>query len=183
MRQVLQLHPDGQCAPVARLEADVARGPAGTLRLRYIVSGEVTALHLPAPAARVRADELWRTTCFEAFVQEAGSGAYLEINLAPAGQWAVYAFTGYRQGMRAVDEAPAPALDSERTGERYELVATLDLAATGLRPGEPWRLALSAVIEEAGGAKSYWALAHPPGKPDFHHPQSFVLDLPAPEVP
>ena len=37
---------------------------------------------------------------------------------------------------------------------------------------------LSAVIETTDGAMSYWALAHPSAKPDFHHPDSFVLDLP-----
>ena len=41
-----------------------------------------------------------------------------------------------------------------------------------------WRLALTAVIEETGGAKSYWALKHAPGKPDFHHADGFVLELP-----
>jgi hypothetical protein len=40
------------------------------------------------------------------------------------------------------------------------------------------RLALSAVIEETDGRKSYWALAHPPGTPDFHHPDCFTLELP-----
>jgi hypothetical protein len=42
-----------------------------------------------------------------------------------------------------------------------------------------WRLGLSAVIEDSSGAKSYWALAHPPGKPDFHHPDCFAHELPA----
>lgn len=40
------------------------------------------------------------------------------------------------------------------------------------------RLGLSAVIEGVDGAISYWALVHPSDKPDFHHPDSFVLDLP-----
>jgi hypothetical protein len=40
-----------------------------------------------------------------------------------------------------------------------------------------WRLGLSAIIEEASGQRSYWALAHPPGKPDFHHPDSFALEV------
>jgi hypothetical protein len=35
------------------------------------------------------------------------------------------------------------------------------------------------VIEETNGRKSYWALAHPPGKPDFHHSDCFALGLPA----
>lgn len=42
----------------------------------------------------------------------------------------------------------------------------------------PWLASLSAVIEERHGAKSYWALAHGSDKPDFHHPDSFVLELP-----
>ncbi len=41
-----------------------------------------------------------------------------------------------------------------------------------------WQLALTAVIEETSGVKSYWALKHPPGKPDFHHADGFVLELP-----
>jgi hypothetical protein len=37
-----------------------------------------------------------------------------------------------------------------------------------------------AVIEEEGGALSYWALAHPADKPDFHDPACFTATLPAP---
>jgi hypothetical protein len=40
------------------------------------------------------------------------------------------------------------------------------------------RLGLSAVIETVDGFFSYWALAHPSDKPDFHHPDSFILELP-----
>ena len=46
----------------------------------------------------------------------------------------------------------------------------------------PWdrtgELGISAVIEEQDGRLSYWALAHPPGKPDFHHRDCFALRLP-----
>ncbi len=44
----------------------------------------------------------------------------------------------------------------------------------------PVSIALSAVIEETDGTKSYWALRHPPGPPDFHHPDCFALTLEAP---
>jgi hypothetical protein len=40
-------------------------------------------------------------------------------------------------------------------------------------------LGLSAVIEDESGALSYWALRHVPGKPDFHHPQAFAMELDA----
>ena len=45
--------------------------------------------------------------------------------------------------------------------------------------GQPWRLGLSAVIEENSGRKSYWALKHPDGPPDFHRADCFTLELPA----
>jgi len=51
----------------------------------------------------------------------------------------------------------------------------------GIFPDRGSKLALSAVIEEIDGTKSYWALAHPPGKPDFHHPDCFTLTLGAPD--
>jgi hypothetical protein len=33
------------------------------------------------------------------------------------------------------------------------------------------------VIEDMTGEFSYWALAHPPGKPDFHHSDCFAHEL------
>lgn len=63
--------------------------------------------------------------------------------------------------------------------QQYALNACLDDSAFA-RPGQ-WEAAISAVIEEADGTKSYWALRHPPGKPDFHHPDCFALELPAPD--
>lgn len=57
------------------------------------------------------------------------------------------------------------------------LIATIDLDVPGLS-GEPTLcLSVTAVIEETDGTKSYWALAHGSDKPDFHHPDSFVLEL------
>jgi hypothetical protein len=42
------------------------------------------------------------------------------------------------------------------------------------------RVALAAVIENDTGELSYWALQHAPGKPDFHHPDGFTLELSPP---
>jgi hypothetical protein len=42
-----------------------------------------------------------------------------------------------------------------------------------------WRLGLAAITEDTRGGKSYWALAHPSGKPDFHHFDCFAHELSA----
>jgi hypothetical protein len=39
------------------------------------------------------------------------------------------------------------------------------------------RLGLAAVVEDKARVLSYWALKHPAEKPDFHHSDSFVVEL------
>jgi hypothetical protein len=149
------------------------------LLLRFELSGSVSELVLPQPSAEpMRRDELWRETCFEAFVRPSGSEAYHEINIAPSGDWALYHFTDRRSGVTSPD-VPAPAVEIDASGDGLVLRAAVELAGL-LSPAVPWQLNLTAVLR-TGAANSYWALAHPPeGPPDFHHPACFVLELPPP---
>ncbi|MEP7129624.1 MAG: DOMON-like domain-containing protein [Sphingomicrobium sp.] len=121
----------------------------------------------------VRADGLWQTTCFETFLRASGDDRYREWNFAPSGQWAAYDFGGHRENRADADVAPPPYVRMEDNFTWWALGATIAVDA-----GKQWDLGLSAVIEEKDGAKSYWALAHPPGdKPDFHDPVCFVARL------
>jgi hypothetical protein len=118
-----------------------------------------------------RRDELWRATCFEAFLKGEGD-AYREWNFAPSGDWAAYDFTLCRDGM-SVAEVAAPYVRTEDNMTWWALGATFATQA-----GQPWQLGLSAVLEEKDGTKSYWALAHcNPDKPDFHLPDCFTAKL------
>ncbi|HEX8402888.1 MAG TPA: GIY-YIG nuclease family protein [Allosphingosinicella sp.] len=149
------------------------------LLLQFSVSGPVDLIVLPPTAGTPeRRDELWRHTCFEAFVRPALSSAYFELNLAPTADWALYHFDAPRTGM-ASPTASAPAVSVEATPDLLTLRASIDFAGL-LSPAIPWELNLTAVLEDHSGQKSYWALAHPPGPPDFHHPDCFVLHLPPP---
>jgi hypothetical protein len=177
MRLALKLHPDSRCSAVTRIDVDVARPATGRLLLSYIVGGEISDLRLPPVTTSARADELWRHTCFEAFIRPAPGDAYYEFNFAPSTEWATYGFTGYRDGMRIAQEIAATWIDAQTAPQCYSLRAALDLPDAF--PESTFRLGLSAVVEEVGGNKSYWALAHPHGKPDFHHPNCFVYELPA----
>ena len=129
-----------------------------------------------------RQDGLWNGTCFELFAREPGTTGYIEFNFAPIAAWAAYRFTGRRSGMKALAGISAPHLVDGRLEDRahdieshYEFAATI--ARDGMLAGRP-QIGLSAIIEEKDGTKSYWALAHPPGEPDFHHPDCFALELP-----
>lgn len=169
MRLALTLHPESICEAVTGIEVEVARPGGDRLALIYVVTGRIGDLVIPAPAPAERTDGLWQRTCFEAFLSRGES--YQELNFSPSGQWAAYRFHGYREGMREAEIEP-PLIRSSAAAESYELEASVSLPDQA-----PGRLGLSAVIEEANGRKSYWALAHPPGKADFHHPDSFAHRL------
>jgi hypothetical protein len=114
-----------------------------------------------------------------AVVAEPGLPGYFEFNFSPSGQWAAYAFTGYRAGMRRLDLPAPPAAAWRRADGRLDLDVgiCLDGLLSGAGDASP-RLSLAAVIEEQSGTITHWALRHPELKPDFHHPDGFVLALP-----
>jgi len=171
MRVSLKPHPDTPSRAIVAVEAEVHAPSAGQVRIRFEAHGRLEDLLIPAATAPERTDELWKQTCFEAFAREAGAPGYDEFNFAPSTQWAVYRFDGYRSGM-AKPEGMAPRVEGGVEGDAYVLHAAFDLPGQG-----PWHIGLSGVIEEADGTTSYWALAHAPGKPDFHHDDAFALEL------
>jgi hypothetical protein len=169
-------HPIAEAAAVSALEARADRDGA-RLSLSYVLAADLARLAIPARVAAARADELWRHTCFEAFVRAAASDAYLELNFAPSTAWAAYRFAGYRDGMRNAEIAP-PEIDFATAADRLTLTASVDLSTLpDLAAAARWRIALTAVIEDAAGALSYWSLAHAPGRPDFHHSAGFEAEL------
>lgn len=146
------------------------------LTLHYVLKANIAKIVLPALAVPRRADELWRRTCFEAFVRAGPSGPYTEFNFSPSGEWAAYEFEDTREGMEDARLYP-PKIEIWSDSAELHLVAAIDrLADTDA--DQPWQVAISAVIEEAPSHITYWALAHPSAKPDFHDPRSFVLKLP-----
>lgn len=171
MRLPLIPHPISSPAGLT-LEVEAKRA-GRVLSLEYVLAGPVEGVWRPEAAARVRTDGLWQATCFEAFVRTASG--YVEYNLSPSGAWAAYRFDGYREGMREL-EMPAPFIVTRSAPGQFVLTADVTLpedafGATGLKTG------LAAVIRGVDGVIGYWALAHPSDKPDFHHPDSFALDL------
>jgi hypothetical protein len=178
MRLALRLHPDSLCSAVTQIGVDVARPYTGRLLLSYVVTGTIADLRLPPVTSPARAEELWQHTCFEAFVRCAASDVYYEFNFAPSTNWMTYQFDRYRSGMREASGLGAPAIAVQTSPALFTLQASLELnQLSALPPDRQWRLGLSALIEETSGRKSYWALAHPPGKPDFHHADCFAHEF------
>lgn len=176
---VLHPHPDHPPLAVSGVRASVLARTPHWLRVRWRVEG-ADALVVPPFAGRGRADGLWQATCFELFLQPPGGAGYLELNLSPSERWNAYAFDAYRQGMKEAPMPRAPDCTLRQAGGVVIFDAAIPLA--GL-PGMDCAMGITAVIEEQGSRKSYWALAHAPGQADFHAPACFAATLAAPERP
>jgi hypothetical protein len=177
MRLALKLHPDSTSSAANSVEVEVARARDGVFALSYVVTGKISGLLLPPVATSTRADELWRHTCFEAFLSAPPHTGYYEFNFSPSTQWAAYRFSGYRSGMQVASEIDAPDIETSSGANGYTLRAALNPDRANVSQGAHWHLGLSAVIEETNGNKSYWALAHAPGKPDFHRADCFTYEF------
>ena len=179
MASIFQLHPHASCRPTVEKVEFLIWREGGSFDLDVRLFGNPLRVKLPHTDNPARSDELWRTTCFEAFIRPSDNEAYFELNLSPSGDWASYRFDSYRSGMREAKIVGHPDRDVWTEGGVQMQKATFDLS------GEPeldiskgWDIGLSAVIEEVDGTKSYWALAHGAGPPDFHNPACFAYHLP-----
>jgi hypothetical protein len=175
-RRALLCHPSCSSNAACRVACEPAI-EGGALHLRYVLEGDLARIRIPQRRAPRAADDLWRHTCFEAFVGNA-DGRYHEFNFAPSGEWAAYAFSAYRERAPVVIEVD-PRIEVQVEAHALALSAQVPAAALPGNAGAPWRIALSAVVEGADGALSYWALHHPARRPDFHHAESFVLEIAA----
>jgi hypothetical protein len=160
------------------VRAVVARAElaGSSLRFEYRLRGDLAELAIPRRRQPQRADRLWEHTCFEAFVAPARGARYYELNFSPSTEWAAYAFDGYRNGMRPLALAQAPAIAVATTGDELRVTAGVELAAFVDAPW-PWRIGLTAVVEDRAGSRAYFALGHPRDKPDFHDAAAFTVLL------
>ena len=163
--QPLMLHRTCDLGPIRAVTAAITPTQTGC-EAEFRLDGDVSRIVLPEAAPPARRDNLWKTTCFEIFWQPIGQPGYVEFNLSPSGQWASYDFDSFREGMR---DAPVDAISvscshahSDGAGE---LVLKASIAADLPSPAQ---IALNAIVEHPDGGLQFWALAFPPGPPEFH---------------
>lgn len=173
----LLLHPATSCNEVRSIAVQAMRTGSSSIRFNYSLKTDLGRTRIPERVMQSRRDELWRHTCFEAFVSPVHSTQYFEFNFSPSTEWAAYGFDNYRDGMCAAS-VTSPIVDVTRSVDTLVLNAEVDLAPLGMTAAEgKLEIGLSAIIENIEGQISYWAIKHALPKPDFHHRDGFALLL------
>ena len=170
----LIMHPARPAGRVRGVQVVSQFLPDGMLFLRWRIDGAQQVV-LPAYAGVGRADDLWRATCLELFL-DLGEDRYREFNFSPSGRWAAYDFASYRVSS---GDAEVPAWP-ETSVERGDAVITGMVRVPGDALLGATRGALAAVIEEEDGVISFWASVHNKDEPEFHDGTCFTIDFGSP---
>lgn len=171
----LQSFPQSIFPADVNVTATLARH-ANLLAIRFVLIDRSSQVLFPAIAETpARKNNLWEETCFEFFVAAKEETPYWEFNLAPSGNWNVYRFDSYREGMREELGFSALPFTLHRQPSSVSLDAEIDLEnlACGDKPIE---VGITTVMKLASGEVSCWALAHCGKQPDFHLRDSFVAE-------
>lgn len=175
---VLTVHPSTPNDAVRGVGVWVRVEKPDILVFHYSLAADMSRVRVPPSGMGGPADALWKHTCFEAFVAAADAPGYHEFNFSPSHDWAIYRFGAYREGMSRAEIGAAPEVSIRRGDDGLELESAVRLGRVDdLRDARHLRVAMAAVIEDDRGGLSYWGLRHPPGKPDFHHPDGFALEV------
>jgi hypothetical protein len=164
--------------PDIEIVGQIARH-SNTLKIGYQILGALAELAIAPPSTLLtRKRELWEETCFEFFLAAANSPQYWEFNLSPAGDWNVYRFAGYRQGMQ--EEMAFASLPFSFKQRSNAVILDLELNLDAIVSTQTsLQVAISTVIKTKNGEIGYWALTHPGGEADFHRRDSFAIALDA----
>jgi hypothetical protein len=176
--QIFSLQPFGKDSALSNLEAigTVARQDPFLL-IQYTLLGEIDRVAIPAPAKKpARKANLWEQTCFEFFLSIKNSPVYWEFNLSPAGDWNIYRFDDYRQGMQEEPAYTALPFSIESESDAFSLSLKLDLDEI-IPVGRVLDVGISAVTQLTDGKMTHWALTHPGTKADFHRREGFTIKL------
>ena len=147
------------------------------LNLEYLLQGDLSTVIIPSPAnTPTRKHQLWQTTCFEFFLGIDHAPKYWEFNLSPTGDWNIYRFTDYRQGMQEEIAFTSLPFDIRQQANflNINLEINLDLI---IDLNTDLDIAISTVIKSSKEKISYWALTHPETKADFHNRDSFIIHI------
>jgi hypothetical protein len=179
MSQSFSLQPFTRDLQLPQLAIDGQIDRRGNIfSIAYNLRGDLDTVVLPPPLVTPsRKFELWEATCFELFLGVPGEPNYWEVNLAPTGDWNIFALDGYRQGLRNELAFASMPMVIDRQLNSFQLGLELDLSQI-ISSTQPIEVAITTVIQPRQGELSYWAITHCGKVADFHLRDSFTMLMP-----
>ena len=166
---------DSNTAPAIAIKGNIER-QHNQLKIEYKLKGALQIIIPKQSDSPTRQYDLWEHTCLEFFLGLKDSTRYWEFNLSPAKHWNVFHFLNYRQNI--AEEMAFNSLPFKVLLENDSLLLNLEVNLDKIiSPESDLEVGITTVVEDRQQQLSYWALTHPTKKPDFHHRDSFIIEL------
>ena len=137
---------------------------ADRVTLSFLVEGALENYIFPSPQTSKRANELWKSTCFELFLAHSEKEEYYEFNISPSLAWNCYHLSTYRAEPKEVEILVEPVIKTTKESGCYRL----DFELKGFALTSFDRVNLTAILLTKEGERTFWSLKKMQGSPDFH---------------
>ena len=141
------------------------------LYLQFSLLGSTDIYTFESFKAIKRADNLWEKSCFELFIANRISNAYWEINISSTGEWNLYQFDAYKQGMREIELTTQPLIQTQQDQDSFTISFELDIAELNL--SDSLNINLATILLTKENSRTFWTI-NPVEKPDFHNQNGFI---------
>jgi len=142
------------------------------LQLTFTLEGDLNAYLLPKEEKILRANELWKATCFELFLADTESKEYYELNISSSLAWNFYFLKEYRVKPEEVKNLLIPKIKSFRNKDKYEIIFELESAEIDFEKFELFNLAT--ILLTVKKERTFWSFIPQSGVPDFHNRRGFL---------
>lgn len=162
-------------APAVKISGNINR-QNNQLKILYKLEGVSQIVTPKKVNFPTRQNNLWEHTCFEFFIGLKDSTKYWEFNLSPTGDWNVFRFSNYRQCRSEEVAFESLPLNVLQQADSLQLQSEVDLNQI-ISPEQSLAVGVTTVIRDRKQQLSYWALIHRAKEADFHHRDSFMINL------
>ena len=145
------------------------------LKLDYEIIGDISLYIFPKQTQQQRANELWKATCFELFMNNYSSTKYYEINISPSTQWNSYQFTSYKKEMIESHIFSTPTIRSQQQNNGYNLSFEMDFTESIFE--KKLLINCAVILLDNKGVRYFYSINRRKELPDFHDREYFELLL------
>lgn len=143
-----------------------------SISLSFTLQGELEEYFFEEPRAKKRANELWRTTCFELFLANRENEDYYELNFSSSLAWNFYHLSAYRAEVQEVELLFEPQIEIHIKENVFQVSFEVEVEACFLEQFNLYNVASILLTKE--NKRTFWSEKHLTAVPDFHHRDNFL---------
>ncbi|CAA6816502.1 MAG: Unknown protein [uncultured Sulfurovum sp.] len=145
---------------------------ATSMQITFIIKGALETYVFPQKSQPQRANELWKSTCFELFLGNSQKEAYYELNFSSSLAWNFYYLRSYRAELQELKLLSEPKISVKENEEVFKIVFELETETFSFKDFDSYNVASVLLTKEH--ECTFWSLKAFTDVPDFHHQDNFL---------